>query len=126
MSRINNNIIISVDTTFISNKSVIQNDTYVFSYSINIFNKNYFNIQLLSRYWNITDSNGNLEEIRGPGVIGQTPIIKPGSSFKYSSFCSLYTPFGVMHGVFYMKRDNEKYFDVTIPPFKLIIPGQKN
>ena len=126
MSRINNNIIISVDTTFISNKSVIQNNTYVFSYSINIFNKNSFNIQLLSRYWNITDSNGNLEEIRGPGVIGQTPIIKPGSSFKYSSFCSFYTPFGVMHGVFYMKRDNEKYFDVTIPPFKLIIPGQKN
>ena len=126
MSRINNNIIISVDTNFISNKSVIQNDTYVFSYSINIFNKNSFNIQLLSRYWNITDSNGNLEEIRGPGVIGQTPIIKPGSCFKYSSFCSFYTPFGVMHGVFYMKRDNEKYFDVTIPPFKLIIPGQKN
>ena len=65
MSRINNNIIISVDTTFISNKSVIQNDTYVFSYSINIFNKNSFNIQLLSRYWNITDSNGNLEDDSG-------------------------------------------------------------
>ena len=126
MSRINNNIIISVDTTFISNKSVIQNDIYVFSYSINISNKNSFNIQLLSRYWNITDSNGNLEEIRGPGVIGQTPIIKPGSSFKYSSFCSLHKPFGVMHGAFYMKRDKEKYFDVIIPPFKLIIPGQKN
>ena len=126
MSRKNNNIIISVDTTFINNKSVIQNGIYVFSYSINIYNKNSFSIQLLSRYWNITDSNGYLEEIRGPGVVGQTPVIKAGSSFKYSSFCFLYTPFGVMHGVFHMKRDNKKYFDVIIPPFKLIIPGQKN
>ena len=71
MSRKNNNIIISVDTTFISDKSVIQNGIYVFSYSINIYNKNSFSIQLLSRYWNITDSNGYLEEIRGPGVVGK-------------------------------------------------------
>ena len=92
---------------------------------VSIFIQNSFSIQLLSRYWNITDSNGYLEEIRGPGVIGQTPVIKAGSSFKYSSFVFAYTIWSYAW-CFHMKRDNKKYFDVIIPPFKLIIPGQKN
>ena len=84
------------------------------------------NIQLRSRYWNITDGNGNVEEIRGHGVVGKQPFIKSGDAFEYTSYCPLPTNFGVMHGYFEMVSDNGKKFKAKIDPFRLSIPHSVN
>jgi len=125
MSRVKNKINIKVDSVFIKDRSSLENSLYVFSYHVQIFNKDDLDVKLLSRYWNITDGNGYVEEIRGPGVIGLTPNIKPGKKFEYSSFCPLKTPFGVMHGYFKMVN-SKKSFNAVIPPFRLSVPEQIN
>jgi len=125
MSRVNNKINIKVDSVFIKDRSSLKNSLYVFSYHIQVFNKDDLEARLLSRYWKITDGNGHIEEIRGPGVVGLKPNIKPGEKFEYSSFCPLKTPFGVMHG--YFKMVNRKVsFNAVIPPFRLSVPEEIN
>jgi len=99
---------------------------YMFSYNIEIKNNQEAEVQLISRYWHITDGNNHIEEVRGPGVVGQQPIIQPNKIFKYSSFCPLRTPFGVMHGSFQMKNSNGDQFNALISPFRLIIPEHLN
>ena len=84
---------------------------FLFLYTIKIKNLSGETVQLKSRYWNIiTDGNGNVEEIRGPGVVGKQPFIKNGDTFEYTSYCPLPTDFGVMHGYFDMINDNGKKF----------------
>ncbi|MFL3013521.1 MAG: Co2+/Mg2+ efflux protein ApaG, partial [Candidatus Neomarinimicrobiota bacterium] len=78
-----------------------------------------YEVQLLSRYWHIQDGDGNIEEIRGSGVIGLQPVIKSGENFEYSSFCPLKTPFGMMSGAYQMKINPEETFEATIPAFSL-------
>ena len=74
----------------------------------------------------ITDAEGNVEEVRGPGVVGYQPRLEPGESFNYTSFCPLMTEFGVMHGMFNMIRDGGEKFDALIKPFKLAVPFSVN
>ena len=126
MSEENNNINIKVETTFIKDRSSIEVPIYVFAYNVEIKNTQTVEVQLLSRYWHITDGNGQIEEIRGPGVVGLKPIIQPEEIFQYSSFCPLKTPFGVMHGVFQMKNSAEDYFNALVSPFRLTIPDHVN
>ena len=122
----NNNINIKVETNFIKERSSAAIPVYMFSYNIEIKNNQEAEVQLISRYWHITDGNNHIEEIRGPGVVGKQPIILPNKIFKYSSFCPLRTPFGVMHGSFQMKNSKGGIFNALISPFRLIIPEYLN
>ena len=79
-------------------------------------------VQLLSRHWIITDAMGEVKEVEGPGVVGQQPVLRPGESFKYSSWCPLKTPMGMMHGTYQMVRTDGSRFDIEIAPFALRAP----
>ena len=115
----NNNISIKAISHFVKNRSSRENSIFLFSYDVNIKNNGNLEVQLLSRYWHIQDGDGNVEEVRGPGVIGLQPLIKPGMTFDYSSFCPLKTPLGIMSGSYQMKFESEETFDVPIPAFSL-------
>ena len=119
MSIKNNNIKIKAISRFIKDRSSPENSIFLFSYDVEIKNNNDFEVQLLSRYWHIQDGDGNVEEVRGPGVIGLQPLIKPNERFGYSSFCPLKTPFGMMSGTYQMKLNSEEIFDAAIPAFSL-------
>jgi ApaG protein len=95
---------------------------WVFQYTVRITNQGHETVQLLSRHWIITDALDDTREIKGPGVIGQQPVIAPGESFKYSSWCPLRTPTGIMHGTYQMSRANGDQFDIEIAPFALRAP----
>jgi len=122
----NNGIKINVLSEYISERSNPLKKRFFFAYHITIQNESNSPAKLLSRYWNITDADGNVEEVRGPGVVGYQPRLEQGQSFEYTSFCPLTTEFGVMHGIFYMIRDNAKKFDAIIKPFKLAVPFSIN
>ena len=126
MSMKNYNVYIKVETNFIKERSSAAIPVYMFSYNIEIKNNQEAEVQLISRYWHITDGDNHIEEVRGPGVVGKQPIIQPNKIFKYSSFCPLRTPFGVMHGSFQMKNSNGDQFNALISPFRLIIPEHLN
>ena len=119
MSIKNNNISIKVHSNFIRDRSLPENSIFLFSYDVVIKNHNLFDVQLLSRYWHIQDGNGEVEEVRGPGVIGLKPIIKSCGIFKYSSFCPIKTPLGVMKGSYKMRSTKEEVFEAKIAPFIL-------
>ncbi len=123
---VTNGIRIIVSPKYVPKRSDPTKPIYFFAYHIEIRNESMENIQLMSRYWHITDSKGNIEEIRGPGVVGKKPLLRSGESFIYTSYCPLSTEFGVMHGTFQMVRDNGEFFDAKIDPFKLAIPFSIN
>ena len=119
MSIKNNNISIKVHSNFIRDRSLPENSIFLFSYDVVIKNHNFFDVQLLSRYWHIQDGNGEIEEVSGPGVVGLKPIIKSDGIFKYSSFCPIKTPFGVMKGSYKMRSNSEEVFEAKIATFIL-------
>ena len=119
MSIKNNNIKIKAISHFIKNRSSPENSIFLFSYDVEIKNNSGSKVQLLSRYWHIQDGDGNVEEVRGSGVIGLQPLIKPNERFEYSSFCPLKTPFGMMSGAYQMKLNSGEIFDAAIPAFSL-------
>lgn len=96
-----------------------QEGEWVFQYTVRITNQTGETVQLLSRHWIITDALEHVEEVRGPGVVGEQPVLAPGESFKYSSWCPLKTPTGMMHGTYQMKRPSGEKFDIEIAPFGL-------
>jgi ApaG protein len=91
-------------------------------YTVTISNESAETVQLLTRHWVITDGTGHIEEVRGPGVVGKQPTMKPGESFEYTSGCPLSTPFGVMEGTYQMVTQNGERFDAKIAPFTLSEP----
>jgi ApaG protein len=95
---------------------------YVWAYTIDIANEGHETVQLTTRYWRITDASGRTEEVRGPGVVGQTPVLEPGQSFRYTSGCPLTTPSGIMVGSYQMSDASGALFDVAIPAFSLDSP----
>lgn len=113
---------IQVATSYVDDESEPDSDRYVFAYTITISNSGDVAAQLISRHWIITDADGEVEEVRGPGVIGQQPVLEPGQSFEYSSGCPLGTSFGTMHGTYQMVTLNGEPFDVEIAPFALSLP----
>jgi ApaG protein len=92
---------------------------WVFQYTVRITNRSAETVQLLSRHWIITDAAEQTQEVRGAGVVGEQPVLAPGESFKYSSWCPLKTPTGMMHGTYQMVRSNGERFDIEIAPFGL-------
>jgi len=94
-------------------------DEWVFQYTVRITNEGRETVQLVSRHWIITDGTGHIEEVQGPGVVGEQPVLAQGESFKYSSWCPLKTPVGSMHGAYQMVRSDGRQFDAEIAPFAL-------
>lgn len=119
-------IIIAVRPNYIPERSDPSKPIYIFAYQIKITNHGEDTVQLKNRYWHITDGNGNIEEIRGPGVVGKKPFISCGETFEYTSYCPLPTEFGVMHGHFEMINEHGKKFNAKISPFRLSIPFSLN
>ena len=117
-----NEISVDVETTYIEAQSRPDEDYYMFAYTITIHNRGTTVAQLLSRHWIITDANGQVQEVRGDGVIGQQPLIRPGETFSYTSGTTLKTPVGSMHGSYQMRSESGDHFDTPIHPFSLATP----
>ncbi len=107
---------------FLEEESSPEDGSYVWAYTIDIVNEGSETVQLRSRHWHITDANGRLEEVRGPGVVGQTPVLEPGASFRYTSGCPLTTPSGIMVGSYQMTTESGELINVAIPAFSLDSP----
>ena len=99
---------------------------WFFTYTVRISNEGLDTVQLVSRHWQITDANGHMEEVRGPGVVGAQPVLAPGESFEYTSGCPLRTAFGTMKGAYQMVSDDGQEFDAEIAPFALNVPYAVN
>jgi len=121
-----NSVEITVKPNYIPERSNPVRSYYFFSYHITILNRGDKQVQLLSRYWHITDGQGNTEDVHGPGVIGEQPKMLPGEIFEYTSFCPLPTPMGFMEGSFRMIDDTGNEFDAIIKPFRLVAPQVLN
>lgn len=113
---------VAVQSEYAPDRSRPANNQWFFLYTITIANESHDTVQLLSRHWIITDGSGHVEEVRGPGVVGQQPVLEPGQSFTYTSGCPLDTPFGKMEGTYQMVTKSGDAFDVTIAPFTLSEP----
>lgn len=120
--QINPNFEISVKISYIAEESKPESDYHLFGYKITIQNKGQDSAQLMSRHWIITDSTGQVEEVRGAGVVGLQPKINPGQNFEYESVCPLNTVSGTMKGFYQMISSNGEPFDIEIPEFYLIAP----
>ena len=95
---------------------------YVFAYRIQIHNTGEVGAKLLTRHWIITDAEDKVQEVRGEGVIGQQPVLRPGESFEYTSGCSIATPVGTMKGSYFMEADDGRQFDAPVAEFTLAMP----
>lgn len=113
---------INVETNYIEAQSDPLHERYVFSYTITISNMGDIPARLLSRHWIITDANGQTQEVRGEGVVGEQPYLKPNEGFQYTSGTVLETPVGSMRGTYQMVDDNGASFDAEIPMFTLSVP----
>lgn len=117
---------IVVEAQYVAEQSAPRARRYVFAYTVKIVNEGDSVAQLRSRHWIITDGTGKVEEVRGPGVVGQQPTLKPGEHFEYTSGCVLETPRGEMRGTYQMHRPDGAMFDATIAPFALALPYTLN
>ena len=113
---------VSVQSEYAPDRSKPGQQQWFFLYTITITNDGEATVQLVSRHWIITDGAGRVEEIKGPGVVGQQPVLAPGESFTYTSGCSLSTPFGKMEGTYQMVARSGEEFDATVAPFTLSEP----
>lgn len=118
----NHQIAVDVETTFIEAQSDEEDERFVFAYTVTIQNKGHVPAKLLTRHWVITDANGKVQEVRGEGVVGEQPYLKPGEGFQYTSGTMLQTPVGTMHGSYQMVADDGTKFDAPIKPFTLSVP----
>jgi ApaG protein len=114
---------VDVETAYLDEQSDPREGRYVFSYTITIRNEGQVPARLLTRHWVITDANGKVEEVRGDGVVGEQPYLKPGQGFRYSSGAVIETPVGSMQGSYQMLADDGMHFDAPILPFRLAMPG---
>jgi ApaG protein len=119
----NPHIEVDVVTTYVREQSDPNDKRFVFAYTITIKNIGEVPAKLLTRHWLITDANGKVQEVRGEGVVGEQPHIKPGQGFRYSSGAVLETPVGSMQGSYQMLADDGSLFDAPISPFSLAVPG---
>jgi ApaG protein len=113
---------VRVQSLYLPDQSSPRDDRYAFAYTITISNESARPAQLRTRHWIITDARGEIEEVRGDGVVGEQPRLAPGQSFQYTSGCVLTTSVGTMHGSYRFWRDDGTYFDAEIAPFSLCAP----
>ena len=113
---------VSVQSEYAPDRSRPADQQWFFLYTITITNDGTDTVQLISRHWIITDGAGHVEEVNGPGVVGQQPVLAPGERFTYTSGCPLSTPFGKMEGTYQMVTRSGESFDATVAPFTLSEP----
>lgn len=115
-----------VRSVFVPERSTPREQHYFFAYHVRIANEGDETAQLLSRHWIITNADGDAQEVRGPGVVGETPVLKPGDAFEYTSYCPLTTAVGTMQGSYQMTTADGDTFDAAIAPFTLATPNALN
>lgn len=113
---------VSVKSEYSADRSQPSRNKWFFLYTVTIANEGDEPVQLLTRHWIITDGASQVEEVKGPGVVGKQPLLAPGESFEYTSGCPLSTPFGIMEGTYQMVTDGGDHFDAVIAPFTLSEP----
>lgn len=116
---------VSVEPFYVAEQSEPAQERWVFGYRVTIENQGAETVQLLSRYWRITDGLGRVVEVRGEGVVGEQPRLEPGESFRYTSGTPLPTPTGIMVGSYQMTTEDGERFEVAIPAFSLDAPGSR-
>lgn len=114
----------SVEPSYMEERSSPESSQYFWAYHVTIENQSRETVQLLSRHWMITNARGELTEVKGPGVVGEQPVLAPGESFEYTSGAPLNTPSGMMGGAYQMETASEERFDIEIPTFSLDIPNR--
>jgi len=119
------NIEVTVEPRYLPERSSFEKSYFFWAYTIEITNRGAETVQLKTRHWRITDANGKLQEVRGAGVVGEEPVLKPGESFEYTSGVPLPTPSGFMVGTYGMVSDAGERFDIDIPAFSLDSPGER-
>jgi ApaG protein len=117
-------IAVSVEPAYLEANSSPRNSQYFWAYRVTIENQGLETVQLLSRHWMITNARGELTEVKGPGVVGEQPVLKPGESYQYTSGAPLNTPSGMMGGAYTMESESGERFDIEIPTFSLDGPNQ--
>src|ERR1700760_4831431 len=117
-------IAVSVEPTYLETRSSPEISQYFWAYRVIIENQGPETVHLLSRHWMITNARGELTEVKGPGVVGEQPVLKPGERFEYTSGAPLNTPWGMMVGAYQMETDSGERFDIEIPTFSLDSPNQ--
>jgi ApaG protein len=124
-SAITRSIRVSVTPTYLEDQSAPEDSHYVWKYEVRIENRGEETIQLMNRYWRITDARGQVHEVRGAGVVGKQPVLRPGQRFEYASGTPLSTSSGFMAGSYEMVSDSGERFDVAIPTFSLDLPAHR-
>jgi len=117
---------IQVHARYVPERSEPDQRQWFFVYHVRISNEGTETARLVSRHWMITDANGHVEEVKGPGVVGKQPLLAPGEAFEYTSFCPLPTSFGTMHGTYQMVTDSGETYDAKIAQFSLAEPHAIN
>ena len=123
-SAVTRDIAVTVEPFYLADNSEPEMGRYVWAYRVTIDNRSNGRVKLLSRYWQITDAAGRIEEVRGDGVVGEQPELDPGDSYQYTSGCPLSTPSGFMVGTYTMQGAAGELFDIDIPAFPLDMPGK--
>jgi ApaG protein len=126
MAAARHQLVVEVETRYLEEQSEPEAQRFVFAYTITMRNSGHVAAKLLTRHWLITDANGQVQEVRGEGVVGEHPHLQPGQGFRYSSGAVLETPVGSMHGSYQMLGDDGERFDAPIPAFRLAMPGVLN
>ena len=121
-----NGVRVQVKSMYLPDSSIPRENRYHFAYHITITNVGSETVQLISRHWIITDAEGDVQEVRGPGVVGEQPVLQPGTSFEYTSSCPLKTNVGTMHGTYQMVKADGGTFEARIAPFTLAVPNALN
>src|ERR671923_2509003 len=117
---------IQVSSTYLSDRSSPKDSQYLFAYHVRISNVGTETAQLVSREWIITSAEGEVERVKGPGVVGEQPVLSPGGTFEYTSYCPLKTSVGSMQGSYQMVTAGGERFDAVIAPFTLAVPNALN
>ncbi|HVT56233.1 MAG TPA: Co2+/Mg2+ efflux protein ApaG [Xanthobacteraceae bacterium] len=122
---VTHDIQVTVTPSFLPDRSSAENARFFWAYKIEIVNLGKATVQLKTRHWKITDAHGKLQEVRGPGVVGEQPVLKPGGRFEYTSGVPLTTATGMMAGTYQMETETGETFDVEVPAFSLDSPHNK-
>lgn len=118
-------VVVRVRPSYLAGQSDPAEGRWVWAYQIEIVNLSGGPVQLVARRWTITDAMGRVEEVRGPGVVGEQPLIEPGDSYAYASGCPLTTPSGSMVGAYFMQDAEGRMFEAAIPAFSLDVPDAR-
>jgi len=123
-SQTTRSLTVTVEPTFLEEQSSPMENQFVWAYRVCIENNGQQTVRLLRRHWRITDALGHVHEVKGPGVVGEQPVLRPGERFEYTSGTPLTTPSGIMSGSYQMENDEGEHFDIVIPAFSLDSPHQ--